>query len=222
MARPLKKGLGYFPFDTDIMSDLKIQRLVLIHGCGGFSVYIVMLCDIYNSNGYYMPHEDELFCNVSFALKMPEKEVRSILATCVRLGLFDAKLLRDRRIYTSTGVQTRFYEISKRSKFQMDTGYLTDKMRKICAAETRVIAAKTPVSVTKTTVSAAKTRVSADINRNGNKNGKGKPNKNSLKNNSYEEDKNVDRSATTADNDALARRAELLRLAAEATGSRND
>ena len=47
MARPLKKGLGYFPLDTDLYSDRKIQRLLRKYGCKGICIYLAILCEIY-------------------------------------------------------------------------------------------------------------------------------------------------------------------------------
>lgn len=55
MARPLKKGLGYFPLDTNMLSDRKIQRLVHRYGCKGICTYLTVLCEIYGERGYYIP-----------------------------------------------------------------------------------------------------------------------------------------------------------------------
>ena len=54
MARPLKKGLGYFPLDTDLYSDRKIQRLLRKYGCKGICIYLAILCEIYREKGYYI------------------------------------------------------------------------------------------------------------------------------------------------------------------------
>ena len=44
MSRPIKKGLSYFPLDTDILSDRKTRRLFQNYGCEGFSTYMAILC----------------------------------------------------------------------------------------------------------------------------------------------------------------------------------
>lgn len=54
MARPLKKGLTYFPFDVDIFQDGKIRRLRSRYGNDGIIAYIYLLCSVYSSEGYYL------------------------------------------------------------------------------------------------------------------------------------------------------------------------
>ena len=53
MARPIKKGLNYFPLDTDLLSNRKIRQIKCKYGSDAFLLYIALLCDIY-ANGYYI------------------------------------------------------------------------------------------------------------------------------------------------------------------------
>ena len=53
MARPLKKGLEYFPLDVRIFRDEKIRVLSYLAGPLGEIVYIRILTMIYE-NGYYL------------------------------------------------------------------------------------------------------------------------------------------------------------------------
>lgn len=61
MARPVRTGLSYFLLDTTFMSDRKLQRLSLKYDCRGISVYLAILCEIYQTNGYFVTYTDE-FC----------------------------------------------------------------------------------------------------------------------------------------------------------------
>ena len=47
MARPLKKGLAYFPMDVDFFLDPKIANLLIRHGPLGVTTYIALLTMIY-------------------------------------------------------------------------------------------------------------------------------------------------------------------------------
>lgn len=44
MARPFKKGLEYFPLDSNFLSNRKTQRLIHRFGCNGICVYLGILC----------------------------------------------------------------------------------------------------------------------------------------------------------------------------------
>ena len=47
MARPVKKGLSYFPKDVDFYNDYKIMDLLEKYGPTGVTVYDVILTEIY-------------------------------------------------------------------------------------------------------------------------------------------------------------------------------
>ena len=53
MARPVKKGLSYFPKDVDFYNDYKIMDLLEKYGPIGVTVYDVILTEIYR-HGYYL------------------------------------------------------------------------------------------------------------------------------------------------------------------------
>ena len=57
MARPIKKGLDYFPLDTDLLSNRKIRQIKRKYESDAFLLYIALLCDIY-VNGYYITAYD--------------------------------------------------------------------------------------------------------------------------------------------------------------------
>ena len=116
MARPLKKGLGYFPLDTRFLSNRKIQRLAQRYGCKGICIYIATLCEVYGEKGYYA-HFDRDFCfDVGFSTGQEDTFVEEVILFCAQIKLFDKRLLEQEQILTSKGIQLRFEEIYKRTK----------------------------------------------------------------------------------------------------------
>lgn len=120
MARPARKGLGYFPLDTDFLRDRKIRRLSQKFRSQGVITYIAALCEIYESRGYYVPFSAELCFDLSFTLQLEQELVEQILIFCVEIRLFDRDLLIRKGVLTSCGIQMRFREICKRSSFRID------------------------------------------------------------------------------------------------------
>ena len=147
MARPQKKGLGYFPMDTDFLSDRKIQRLIRRYGCDGICTYLCVLCFIYGENGYFIRYDSDLCFDISFKLGLDEELVQEIVCFCVQIRLFDEELLAARQILSSRGVQDRFKEISKSSprtilpEFDLS---LKKEFSGVNNAETGVSMTKTP------------------------------------------------------------------------------
>lgn len=120
MARPRRKGLGYFPLDTHFMSDRKIQRLAQRYGCNGICIYIAVLCEAYGENGYYACYDGDFCFDIGFTTGQDEKLVKEIIEFCVQIRLFDSELMEYRQILSSVGIQQRFEEISRRTAMQID------------------------------------------------------------------------------------------------------
>ena len=51
MARPIKKGLEYFPFDVGFFSDKKVKILKSRYGADGIVIYQYLLCDAGRPHG---------------------------------------------------------------------------------------------------------------------------------------------------------------------------
>ena len=51
MARPLKQGIDYFPFDVNFLRNIKVRRIIKAQN-GGVHVLISLLCNIYEDEGY--------------------------------------------------------------------------------------------------------------------------------------------------------------------------
>ncbi len=203
MARPVKRGLNYFPLDTDFMRDRKIQRLTQKYGGEGISVYLAVLCELYASEGYYIPCSDDLCFDIGFTLQTEGTNVEEIIRFCVGVKLFDKGLFETAGILTSTGIQSRYREVCKKYRELMNPAWVLEPETGVLHVKTHVNGAKTRVNVPETPVFADKTPV------------KGKEKKSKLKTNNND-GQTFD---TTADGGEAARRQELLRMAAVATAN---
>lgn len=115
MARPRKKWLDYFPFDTGFFWDAKIKRLKTRFGTKGIAVYIRLLCAIYRS-GFYVPYDEDLILDVSDDLGISENTTTEIVYFLLSRRMFDAELAKSDKVLTSRSVQLRFQEIKKSSR----------------------------------------------------------------------------------------------------------
>lgn len=212
MARPLKKGLGYFPLDTRFLSNRKIQRLAQRYGCKGICIYLATLCEVYGEKGYYAYFDKDFCFDIGFTTGQEETFVEEVILFCTQIKLFDKQLLEQQQILTSKGIQLRFDEIYKRTKVQIDDRYNLLPSNGVLPAKTAVSTAKTSVDATETLVNVTKTPVfAAETLTKGKGKEKGNKNTTTLKSGLYE-------NRNSTDNGEAARRAELLRMAAEATG----
>lgn len=117
MARTNKVGIDYFPFDVDFFNDEKIEFTSARFGVKGEIVAIRLLCKIYR-NGYYSDwNEDEI---TLFAKRAGDgitpSLVSEIVNELVKRGFFEKSLLNRFKILTSSGIQKRYFEITRRYK----------------------------------------------------------------------------------------------------------
>ena len=199
MSRPIKKGLSYFPLDTDMLSDRKIRRLFQNYGCEGFSTYMAILCEAYGTTGYYIRYTDDFCFDIGFTLNLKEEQIREIIGFCVEIRLFNQELFALQGILTSFGIQSRYREINKRSISRISPEWeIREETAPISTVEISVPVTETPVLATETSPK-----------------GKGKGNKT----NSVTKIQARNEHSTSNDNGEAGRRAELLQMAANATSA---
>lgn len=112
MARPIKKGLDYFPMDVDFYLDRKIRILLAKYGTHGIALYIYLLTEIYR-NSFYINVDDDYICIVANDLSMTNDLAVEIINHFCNGKLFDKNLFEIKRVLTSKGVQLRFQEAVK-------------------------------------------------------------------------------------------------------------
>ncbi|WP_281816150.1 DUF4373 domain-containing protein [Parabacteroides goldsteinii] len=116
MARPIKQGLSYFPFDVSFFSDRKVRKI--IRGCGPASptILICLLCNIYEDQGYYILWDEELPFDIADTIGVPEGAVKELIKKAVDVDFFDKEMFEKEHILTSRGIQSRFIESTKKRK----------------------------------------------------------------------------------------------------------
>ena len=118
MARPNKQGLDYFPLDVNLLTNLKVRRLISAQGINSIAVIIELLCRIYQGKGYYIERSNDLAFLIPDALRsgISEGAVEEVIKKAIELGFFDANMLDDFGILTSESIQKTFFEATKKRK----------------------------------------------------------------------------------------------------------
>ena len=116
MARPIKKGLDYFPVDTDIFENIQIRKLKNQYKSFGFLVYFAILCDIYKKEGYFLRISEDYLYDLSDRMGETEEEVQKIIDYCLQINLFDRQKYDLFHILTSKSIQERYILVVKRCK----------------------------------------------------------------------------------------------------------
>lgn len=115
MARPLSGGLRYFPFDVDFFSDVKIKSVRAHFGADGITLYMYLLCAIYDK-GYYIKVDEDFTDCAAADLGQTVDKTRQIMKFFCKRSLFDDTLFTADTILTAASVQRRYQEARKGSK----------------------------------------------------------------------------------------------------------
>jgi len=125
MARPIKNGLDYFPFDVDFFTDEKIKLIGASHGSTGLCVIVKILCRIYR-NGYFTKwNPDEIANFAKYDALIPVKKLTEIIEEALKREFFNEGLYKKYSILTSRGIQKRYFTACKsRKSLQVNICYL--------------------------------------------------------------------------------------------------
>ncbi len=110
MARPVKRGVDYFPLDVSFFCDRRIKSLKGKYGSDGIAAYIYLLCTVYSENGYYIKVDEYFHEEVADDLNITVSKATEMLKFMCKRSLFDEELFNSERILTSRGIQRRFQE----------------------------------------------------------------------------------------------------------------
>jgi hypothetical protein len=133
MARPLKRGLDYFPHDTDAMNDEKIEIMQLLYGNDGYAFYFKMLERIYRSADLTLDVSDaETRLVMIKKCNVDEERFDKMVSTALRQGLFDVETYEQTGQLTSKGILKRSEMVTKKRE-NMRERYSS----KVSASETR-------------------------------------------------------------------------------------
>ena len=113
MARPIKEGLMYFPFDVDFFNNKKIKSVKARYGGDGIMLYIYLLTEIYRNKGYYLVWDEDSEYNLMDDLHLKKDFIGNVLDFLIDRALI-IKIIADNIVYlTSVGVQERYQEAIK-------------------------------------------------------------------------------------------------------------
>lgn len=115
MARTIKRGLEYFPFDVDFFQDIRIRKLIKYQGGKAVTVYALLLCTIYK-NGYYAEWDKELPFIISEQSGYTEAYIQEVIDCCLNIGLLSKDLFESAKVLTSKGIQERYRRICSLSR----------------------------------------------------------------------------------------------------------
>ena len=121
MGRPTKQGLEYFSLDVRMFSDIKIRKLIKYHKAQAVSVYMTLLCRIYEK-GYYIEYDNDLPFIISEDCGLEEDTIVSIIHYCLDIGLFDKGVFDKYKVLTSHGIQERYIQACAKTKRKLSKG----------------------------------------------------------------------------------------------------
>lgn len=172
MARPIKDGFDYFPFDTNFFNGDETKLLRAEFSAKGMMLIVYLLCEIYGKKGYYIDwNENKRFlvsdgagCGCSPQL------VQEFIIGCVRCGFFSQAMFEQHKILTSNDIQKRFIRMfNSREQIKVISEYFlldindtddvpTSALRKLTFLNQNGTAnpVKTTVNSVKTTVNTQK------------------------------------------------------------------
>lgn len=126
MARPLKDGIDYFPFDVDFLQDKKIRLIKGEYGSKGVLVVIQLLCSIYKENGYFSTCDSDDCILVADAVGCgcDANTIEEVVQGCLRRSIFDRGVFEAFGVLTSRGIQRRYLRaLSTRDNIDMIQEY---------------------------------------------------------------------------------------------------
>lgn len=124
LARPIKKGIDYFPLDVDFLRDIKIRKVMRACGSAAPTILICLLGNIYRDEGYYMKWDEDTRFLVADDVGTSEASVDEVVKKSIQVGIFDSKLYDQHQILTSHGIQERYKKAAyQKSDSSIDKKY---------------------------------------------------------------------------------------------------
>lgn len=116
MARPLKRGIDYFPLDVNFLQDMKIRKIMKACGNSSISVLVALLATIYRDEGYYAKWDSDAAFLVADIVGTSEGFVEEVVKKALQVDFLDKRMFDDEKILTSSGIQIRYKTASYKKK----------------------------------------------------------------------------------------------------------
>lgn len=150
MARPIKKGLDYYPKSVDfyhkqinrvIYNDLGIYALVL---------YDFILCYIYENNGYYTNIDKVFWSIVKDCINLKREEAEQIIKCLIENDVFDGELYEKYSILTSAEIQKTYITAKRKKADVIEPEYcLIEEINTVSAEKTEGFCCNNPLKKSK-------------------------------------------------------------------------
>ena len=108
MARPVKKGLDFFPLDVTVDDNLELLEAEC--GLEGFAIIIKLWQKIY-ATGYFIDWEEDNSLLFARKINSDLTTVNKVVNVGLNRGLFNKNLFNSYKILTSKGIQSRYTKI---------------------------------------------------------------------------------------------------------------
>lgn len=109
MARPIKRSIDYFSFDSDFFDDSKIKYLKSKYGAEGIFLYIYLLTQIYRECGYYIVIDEDRKLLISEFTHLSIEDVQDMIDYMILKNLFkEFEITSSAKILTSERVQKNY------------------------------------------------------------------------------------------------------------------
>lgn len=115
MPRIKKRGLDYFPMNTDFIYDRLVRRIMKREGDASLAVLLEIFSYIYAYEGYYVRADSLFYEDLSANLyEKSSDDVKRVVALAVEYGIFDSSLFSQYAILTSADIQRQYLFSTKR------------------------------------------------------------------------------------------------------------
>lgn len=107
MARPLKKGFDYFPHDTDMSEDEKLQKVEFKFGLEGYAIYNKILERSFKTSGDFSLSDDDGYKMYAEKWRIEVERLKEII-----MFFRDLKLFPEEN-FVSNGIKKRMRKIKQ-------------------------------------------------------------------------------------------------------------
>lgn len=125
MPRIKKRGLDYFPMNTDFIHDRLVRRIMKREGDAALAVLLEVYSYIYAGEGYYVCADSLFYEDISANLyEKSAEDVKRIIALAVEYGIFDGTLFSREGVLSTADIQRQYlFSTKRRSISQIEPRY---------------------------------------------------------------------------------------------------
>ena len=116
MARTVKEGLDYFPYDVNFLEDRRVRRLVRKHGIVAACALMALQSLVYRERGYYLEWNEDVCFDLSEMVDTDMDTVHAIMTDAIQAGFFDEGKFKEHSVLTSRAIQEQYLVCTQKRK----------------------------------------------------------------------------------------------------------